>query len=161
MGFWHKLFISKKLKQGKWYPFVFREMILLADNSEYMVMEDTAGMRHLLPSCYYKLYEFQKGQTIRCKVDKISCSGKIYLEPQHPFYHERKKYPFTIYGQGERINKKTGRKEYFLKAKDTNGFNGEVNITGNAVFPSFFPFQCQCKLIRIKKGKLLLEQIEK
>ncbi|MCK9617902.1 MAG: hypothetical protein M0R21_08725 [Lentimicrobiaceae bacterium] len=136
-----------------------KDTILLADNSEYFVLEDPTDMRHLVPSCYYKKYDFTMGQTLRCRVDKINCTGKIFLEPQHPFYREGKIYYFLFIETAQRIHKKTGKPENYAIVKDTLGFEGEFSVENPATFQSFQGKKIRCKLLRIKKGKLLLQYL--
>jgi len=77
---------GKKLIEGETYPFQFIRIIPLSDNMNYMLMEDPYGIRHLVPYDYYIQYDLVTGSTINCRVDKINCTGRVFLEPEHPHY---------------------------------------------------------------------------
>lgn len=51
-----------------------------------MVMEDPFGIRHMVPFVYYKNYHIEPGMEVVCRVDHVNCTGRIFLEPEHPFY---------------------------------------------------------------------------
>lgn len=63
---------------------------------EFYVLQDPFNKKHLLPATFYKNYGFEIGQFIACRVDKINCTGKIFLEPKHPLYQEGKIYEFQL-----------------------------------------------------------------
>lgn len=85
----------KRLEEGKWYPFIFVKHAMLCDKSEYMILEDPYGIRHTIDFEPYKNYGLEVSGTIMCKVDKINCTGRLFLEPQHPCYEEGKTYLFN------------------------------------------------------------------
>lgn len=67
------------------------------DGTEHFVLEHSASRRRLLlPAQYYTRYGFTPGQTVECRVDKISCTGQLYLEPRHPCYDVGKSYTFPL-----------------------------------------------------------------
>lgn len=66
------------------------------DGEDFFVLKHPAGGKFLLPYSPYKQYNIEIGATIKCRVDKISCSGKIYLEPEHPCYMEGSYYDFKL-----------------------------------------------------------------
>jgi len=82
--------------EGERYSFSIKGMVALDVNEEYFILEDTSGRKHLLVAEYYYTYNYQKGDIIHCTVDKINCSGKIFLEPEHPVYKLDKSYSFKI-----------------------------------------------------------------
>lgn len=88
--------VNVKLEEGHKYPFKISGIIDLPDGNEYFVLKDPNDVRHLLLTRYYKNFNFQLGQTIQCRIDKINCSGKIYLEPEHPNYKLGRKYDFPF-----------------------------------------------------------------
>lgn len=77
---------GKKLNEGEVYAFTFEKLITLSDEEEYMVMEDPFGIRHLVTYKYYKKYGLNPGTVVNCLVDKINCTGRVFLEPEHPVY---------------------------------------------------------------------------
>lgn len=66
------------------------------DGEDFFVLKHPAGGKFLLPYSPYKQYKIEIGATIKCRIDKISCSGKIYLEPEHPCYREGNYYDFKL-----------------------------------------------------------------
>ena len=73
------------LIEGNWYEFIILKKINFADE-EYYILETPNKSKITIPTKPYLNYNFKVNDTIVCKVDKISCSGKIYFEPKHPFY---------------------------------------------------------------------------
>ena len=63
---------------------------------EYFVLIDEFGKKHLLEANPYKLYQLEIGNEIECRIDKINCAGKIFLEPLNPFYKEGGAYSFEV-----------------------------------------------------------------
>ncbi|MFN8134554.1 MAG: hypothetical protein U0Z17_04750 [Bacteroidales bacterium] len=49
-----------------------------------------------MPAENFQGYGIHPGDEISCKIDKINCTGRIYLEPRHPYYSEGKIYDFEI-----------------------------------------------------------------
>ena len=78
------------LTEGESFVFLLIGKLDLDRGDAYFVMQDPYGYKMLMPAGFYEDYGFQEGQEVVCKVDKISCSGKIYLEPRHPYYEEGK-----------------------------------------------------------------------
>ena len=81
--------------EGQTYKYMIKNHIDLSKNEKFYVLEDQAGRKQLLNSEYYEKYNFKIGQSINCRLDHINCSGKIFLEPEHPFYMEGKVYDFN------------------------------------------------------------------
>ncbi len=84
------------LKEGQVYSFKIKGITALPDGTECFVLIDPNHIKHLLERKHYLNYHFVVGQSIRCRVDKINCNGKIYVEPLHPFYRIGKKYDFPL-----------------------------------------------------------------
>jgi len=76
------------LSEGDWFPFRITKFVQLQDNSWYYVLQDINGLKHFMPAGYYKDYGFSIGIQIKCKIDRINCTGRIFLEPEHPYYQE-------------------------------------------------------------------------
>lgn len=85
-----------KLEEGKSYKFRYIKNVTLDDGKDYMVLEDIYGIRHFVEKSPYNAYNFSEGSDIICKVDKINCTSRIFLEPDHPVYQTGYKYPFEI-----------------------------------------------------------------
>jgi hypothetical protein len=87
---------GKKLTEGEVYAFTFEKLITLSDGEDYMVMEDPFGIRHMIMYKYYMNYGLKPGTTVHCMVDKINCTGRVFLEPEHPVYKPGKKFLFEF-----------------------------------------------------------------
>jgi hypothetical protein len=141
-------------EEGQTYPFkVGGKISLPPDDEEFLVLQSHLGSRHLLKYSAYKDYGLEKGIGVNCRIDKISCSGKIYLEPEHKDYKEGRIYNFRNLGFEEILNSEE-KAERFLKLEDVNGYTIFVNI--GELTPRDFSEQVFCRVDRIKKGKLYL-----
>jgi hypothetical protein len=141
-------------EEGKTYKFVVNGKVLLPpDDEEFLILLSHFGSRHLLQYQPYKDYGLKKGDEVNCRVDKISCSGKMYLEPEHISYKEGSVYSFKNLGFEEILNSEE-KAERFLRVEDVNGQTTFVNI--GELSPRDFPETVLCRVDRIKKGKLYL-----
>lgn len=74
---------------------VKKEIVL--NEERYFVLEDPETKNvFLMPTRYYVNYPIEIGQRIQVKIDKINCSGEVFVEPQHPYYEEGKAYWFPL-----------------------------------------------------------------
>jgi hypothetical protein len=142
---------GKRLEEGKHYQFQVVSQITLQDERSYFILEDPYKIRHLLPSWLYENYKIVTGLSISCKVDKINCTGRVYLEPEHPHYSEGHIYSFNIV----RIEKKSRSNKLSLIVTDI--FNNEIlvdcpNGYSSENFESIESDKVTCKLVRIRKG---------
>lgn len=85
-----------KLTEGNVYPFKVLKRVFLQDDNEYFILEDPFHLRHFLPAGFYKAYKICTGQEIKCLVDRINCTGRVFLEPDHPYYKTGEKYEFRV-----------------------------------------------------------------
>jgi len=85
-----------KLEIGMWLDFMVISKVILQDGKEYLILEDPNGLRHFLEAGLFAGYPLTVGKKINCKVDHINCTGRIFLEPQHPHYIIGKRYFFPI-----------------------------------------------------------------
>ncbi len=83
-------------KEGEKLNFTIKKQIDLSENENYFVLQDINKRKQLLSSKLYKKYNFIVGQNIICRIDHINCAGKIFIEPEHPYYKEGKSYNFII-----------------------------------------------------------------
>lgn len=145
---------KKLLIEHEWYPFKIHKEVDIPDDGEYYVLTDLHGYKHLLRKEYYLHYHFEIGSTIQCRIDKINCSGKIYLEPEHPLYKEGKVYDFEVV-EFKEITNLLGNKENTLIIKDLYDnlltiSADEAQIENNCV---------SCVVDQIKKGQLFVTPI--
>lgn len=87
---------EKKLTEGEAYAFRFVKLVKLSDGEDYMVLEDPYKIRHLITYSCYRKYNLRQGSDILCKVDKINCTGRVFLEPEHPYYKTGSSEDFEI-----------------------------------------------------------------
>jgi hypothetical protein len=87
---------GKKLEEGNNYSFKYVKLATLSDNNEYMILEDQFGIRHTIPYDYYRKYNMVLDSMIECKVEKINCTGRVFLEPKHPVYKEGEEFIFFM-----------------------------------------------------------------
>jgi hypothetical protein len=85
-----------KLREGKSYNFVNLRTITLPGGDVNIMLAAPDGKKYLLSLERYTSYDLPLKPLIRCKVDKINCSGKVFLEPEHPYYREGKSYLFSV-----------------------------------------------------------------
>jgi hypothetical protein len=117
-------------------------------------MQDPLGYKILMPAHFYPHYGFEPGQTIECRVDKINCNGRMFLEPLHPHYTEGLVYEFDVLNSGVRINI-LDEQEYFITVKDVCGLKWTVKVYSAKNIENKNS-RISCRLERIKKGKLFL-----
>ncbi|MBI9033885.1 MAG: hypothetical protein JEZ03_05380 [Bacteroidales bacterium] len=140
--------VEIRLQENETYLFEIIRTVVLPGEEECFVLKDPFGKRHLLMAEFYRDYGFSPGKKIRCKVDKVNCNGKIFLEPEHPHYEESKVYDFEVVAQN--------------KLGNYNGVLFSVKDIFKNVYQVFSPVRqnlkdrLKCKVNRIKKGQLHL-----
>ncbi|MBW6479059.1 MAG: hypothetical protein K0B37_06480 [Bacteroidales bacterium] len=144
---------NSRLTEGNYYSFKILKTMELGSDS-YFVMQDPLGYKILMPANFYPHYGFEPGQTIQCRVDKINCNGRMFLEPLHPHYREGHIYEFDVLSSGVRINI-LDEQEYFIKVKDVCRLTWTVKVY-SAKYIEENSSKISCRLERIKKGKLFL-----
>jgi len=87
-----------KLVEGEVYPFQVKGLVMPGDGLEYLILIDPFGVKHLLEYKAYEEFYLKDKSKIDCRVDKINCTGKIYLEPIHPHYKLNEIYSFKLLG---------------------------------------------------------------
>jgi len=85
-----------RLEEGRYYKFKTVKTVTLPDTSESLVLHGPDGKKYLLALSPYTHYDLKDKTEVRCKVDKINCTGRVFLEPEHPIYKEGEYYPFII-----------------------------------------------------------------
>ena len=146
---------NSRLAEGKTFRFEIAKKISLGDTEEFFVLIDPMGYKIMLPAQYYKDYGFEAGQSINCRIDKISCNGQVFLEPQHPQYNENENYKFPVVETGIRKNI-LDENEYYFIVKDV--FNNPLTVVSTQkLSPEILSSKSiTCHVERIKKGKLFL-----
>ena len=144
-------------EEGSWYPFIVVKEIQLPDESLAWLIADDHEVKYMLPSRFYNDYGIRPGDQIRCRVDKINCTGKIYLEPEHPYYRQGRTYTFDV------VSKSTQPDRYddmrvFWHVRDIFGKEMVIPAPGDYRCPNP-PKIVHCKVLRIKKGQLHLAHV--
>jgi hypothetical protein len=85
-----------KLEEGLILEFMVQNKVKLQDDLDYYVLEDPNGTRHFIEAGLYSRYNIKTGEQIHCRIDKINCTGRVFLEPLHPYYKEGRLYDFLL-----------------------------------------------------------------
>lgn len=87
----------ESLEEGSEYLFNIHKRVSLPGNDEdVFILIGPDSKKYLLPGKYYENYDLRIGQNVVCKLDKINCSGQIFLEPEHPKYKIGEEYYFEV-----------------------------------------------------------------
>ncbi|MGC9374306.1 MAG: hypothetical protein ACP5DQ_04610 [Bacteroidales bacterium] len=144
-----------KFTEGEKHLFTISGFTEIPGTDEsYYILENPFGGKHLLNANHYQHYQLKEGQTLICTIDKINCSGKIFLEPENPEYTEGKIYSFDLLKIIDRINS-VGEKEKAAIVKDIFGMETTCSIPKNYAI-EIKSKKIKCKVLRIKKGQLFL-----
>ncbi|UCG27130.1 MAG: hypothetical protein JSV24_09155 [Bacteroidales bacterium] len=148
-----------KLIEGKEYSFLIEKVLVIPGDGKYYVLADPFKWKHLLKADYYKNYALEPGKDIPCRVDKIDCTGRIYLEPRHPYYKEGNLYNFPLLRYEDRLNP-IGQQEKVAVVTDI--FKNELT----APCPPGWKEQSdkpeiRCRIERIKKGEIHLALVKR
>lgn len=141
---------GKKLEEGATYNFKYIKLVTLSDDQEYMILEDQYNIRHTVPYNYYKNYGLTIDTVVECKVDKINCTGRVFLEPKHPVYREGEVYTFIM----NKVNTENGTN----KAAIIDCFNNiiDVNIDDKFLSGNIIE-QVEARITKITRGQPELE----
>ncbi len=139
------------LIEGGWFPFRIHNLVSLQDEEWYYILEDINGLRHFIPADCYKLYGFKPGDEISCKIVKINCTGRLFLEPQHPFYNEGETYSFEF------VKYQDKHDPQIVLVRDIFENNIEVLLKLNKKFDANEVKMVKCIVKSIKKGIPILE----
>lgn len=144
---------NSRLTEGLVYPFRILKKIELDQQDHYWVMQDPMGYKILVPAGFYRHYGFEPGREVNCRVDKINCNGKMFLEPLHPHYQEGEVYPFTVISCANSRNI-LDEPEYHVEVKDV--FGDSRQVVSHSCIEVMPGQQVMCLVERIKKGRLFL-----
>ncbi len=136
-----------KLEEGDILDFLIRNKVKMQDNQDYYILEDPYGQRHFIEAGIYSAFGLQPGQMVECRVDRINCTGRIFLEPRHPYYSEGKIYDFQLLAELQRKEKK------ILVIEDIFKNQLELEVSGDNSFLVHDLKMLKCKVKRIKKGR--------
>ncbi len=140
-----------RLIEGQTHEFRILKKIFAEDGDGYFVVCDLWGYKILIPERYYTNYDFVPGQILSCRVDKVNCNGRMFIEPAHPVYREGESYFFPIESRGRDRNK-AGSQEPYLLVRDVLGNICKVKPVHEDLWKSP-PDKLECVIYRIKKGR--------
>lgn len=127
-------------------------------NDSFFILENKFGGKHLLKAWPFKHYNLKIGGEVVCRIDKINCSGKIFLEPENPFYQPGKIYDFDVIRIATQTNS-VGETENAIIVKDRFGHENSCPLP-DSINPDQIVEKVKCKVVRIKKGQLFLIHAE-
>lgn len=143
-----------KIKEGKSYPFKISGLVVLPNGNECFILIDPNNVKHLLETKYYLNYKLKPGQTINCRIDKINCTGKIFIEPEHPYYKLGEIYEFPLV-RIEKKNNLADSNEIFVVFTDV--FKNEIKMLSNELTGKFNKNDLyKFRVKKIKKGRLFI-----
>jgi len=118
----------KDFKEGHNYTFHIIKEVQIDKDELYFVLEDPTGNRHLLNETDYKHYtNLISGTDIECRIDKVNCTGKIFMEPENPIYKPGLTYSFIIESKVPKDNA-FGYPILELSVKDEFGHSNKLDI---------------------------------
>jgi hypothetical protein len=145
---------NSRLTEGEYYPFKILKTISIDHDCPMFVMQDPLGYKILMPASFYKYYGFKQGHVIQCRVDRINCNGRMFLEPLHPYYIEGNTYDFPFVKKGTRKNL-LDELEYYVTVFDIYNQEWTVKLLSEKTLQSIDQ-RIRCRVERIKKGRLFL-----
>ena len=158
-----KVFKHRKqqgLEQGSFYFFKLHKEIKAPEGTPYLVFIGPYNFRHSVPAEFYTSYNLEFGKTYLCKVDKINCTGHIFIEPPHPYYRENESYLFR-YVKKIRIKHKSGWEYNYYQFKGDNEYlalmDADKNELPEHLKSGFYTFV----VTKISKATVYIEFIRK
>jgi len=142
---------NTKFLEGKWFPFKIHNLVQLQDDEWYYVLQDINGMKHFMQAENYKPYGFNPGDEILCKINRINCTGRIFLEPKHPYYTEGEIYNFNVISLMDQGGEKV------LIVREILGNSIEVPVYKNMDIDFKEEKIVRCIVKTIIKGKPILD----
>jgi len=148
-----------KFNEGENYQFkIIGYTEIPGTDESFFILTNPFGGKHLLKAIHYAHYNLQIDQEVNCKIDKINCSGKIYLEPENPIYKEGERYDFEFVKIIDHINS-VGENEKVAVVKDQFGKEIICSLPPDCKLSDNIK-KLQCEVLRIKKGELFLSMPE-
>jgi len=142
-------------KEGQKFPFVITNKLTLPGTNEVnWILLGPDQKKYLLPEQFYLNYNLKTGQQITCTIDKINCSGKIFLEPDHPYYRVGERYDFLVLRISEQEDF-LGKLQYIAWVQDLHGLEWPCPIDKPEGIEPGYSYLA-CRIDRIKKGELIL-----
>ncbi len=150
-------YFSEEFIEGMLLNFKILKRITLNETDQYYLLESPGRHRFLLPAKYYPYLDVPINSDIICEIDKINCSGRIFLEPLHPVFKAKEYYWFEVVHSRVTLDKKERPvTTYLLKDKQEGHHKAQLlsNITfrnGSKIIAAFE---------KTRKGILILSEIQ-
>ncbi len=145
------------LKEGKTYDFLYYKTTVFPDGEEYYILESPYKSKHLLSKKTYAHYNFRLNQKIKCKVDKINCTSRVFIEPEHPIYKINEIYEMNFVRNDCLVDSK-GRKKDTILLIDKNNIE-YICIVDSILDEKEKLSKIVFRLMRIKKGVFYIEKL--
>lgn len=129
------------------------KLIDIPGDASYYVLETGQKNRLLLPTEPYRHFGISIGQILSCSIDKINCSGRIFIEPLHPGFVSGQTYSFKVLNSFEVYDRK-GRVHRHYQLQPNSGEVYEARLDRSLVFRNASIIKC--KFERTRKGRLEL-----
>ncbi len=148
-----------EIEEGNFYYFIIDKIFDLA-GTNYYVLNSEFDKKYLMPTKFYSEYNFKINDKIKCKIDRINCNGKVFLEPECPIYSIGDIDVFTLLETEERLTHKS--KDKYLVVKTINEKTKKAIIVINQNSKDYsLGEKWSCEIIKIKKGEMYLKMISK
>lgn len=149
-----KASVKTVLEEGKYYPFRVTGSVILPDGSDCFILTDVNGVKHLLYKEFYSNYKLTLNKEILCRIDKINCTGKIFIEPEHPYYKLGSSYTF-VFDHYVHLEGSDGDTERLAVLK--NGYAEDIFLAADEVeTPLKEGEQLTAVVEKIKKGRVYI-----
>jgi len=140
-----------RFEEGSWYSFTISGLKDIPDKGEFYLLTHESGRKMLLKSSFYTKYNFVLGQSIECRIDKVNCSGQIFLEPKHPIYSEGNLYSFPLI-------KVNINEESLFNATVRDVLDNEIDVFIPQIKRYKINESILLKVVQVKKGIAVLQQ---
>lgn len=140
-----------KFEEGSWYSFTISGLTYIPDKGDFYVLTHESGRKMLLKSSFYTKYNFVLGQNIECRIDKVNCTGQVFLEPKHPIYSEGCLYSFPLI----KVNKE---EKSLFNATVRDVLDNEIDVFVSQIKRYKINESILLKVVQIKKGIAVLQQ---
>ncbi|OFX49994.1 MAG: hypothetical protein A2046_01765 [Bacteroidetes bacterium GWA2_30_7] len=144
------------IEVNKTYEFNLIDEIDFFSNEKYYILCDPFNRKHLLNSNIYLEYNYKIGDKILCKVDKINCQGRVYIEPEHPIYKIGNYYDFKFLRK-DKIRNKRGDLKNVLIFEDLLGKEANSYVSDLDFFNNFKKLEVNARVVKIKKAQVYIE----
>lgn len=140
-----------RFEVGAWYSFNISGLTSILDKGECYVLTHESGRKMLLKASFYTKYHFFIGQKIECRIDKVSCTGQVFLEPKHPIYSEGNFYSFPLI----KVNKDA---KSLFNGTVKDAFDNEIDVFIPQIKSYKINESILLKVVQVKKGIAILQQ---